>query len=93
MMCYEIWSSSIFYYVQTVRIPFDSISTQRLCEKSKCCYEVKKSARNAQKQFRFTKYGIEKRNKNENTDKEARLGWAGCCEATFAEKIFCLPGT
>ena len=22
MMCYEIWSSSIFYYVQTVRIPF-----------------------------------------------------------------------
>ena len=30
---------------------------------------------------------------NENTDKEARLGWAGCCEATFAEKIFCLPGT
>ena len=34
-----------------------------------------------------------KRKENENTDKEARLGWAGCCEATFAEKIFCLPGT
>ena len=36
---------------------------------------------------------LQKRNENENTDKEARLGWAGCCEATFAEKIFCLPGT
>ena len=34
-----------------------------------------------------------KRKENENTDKESRLGWAGCCEATFAEKIFCLPGT
>ena len=88
-MKYDVPPYSTTYKLQGYR--FDSISTQRLCRKSKCCYEVRKFARNAQKQFRFTKYDIEKR--NENTDKEERLGWAGCCEATFAEKIFCLPGT